>query len=359
MKKMKKIYIYLQVIGSLLFLSSCEDDVEKFVVNETSPIVLSELSNTNIELDQINFNNPAVTLNWTNADYGQQTPVNYNIEIASDSNFTNSNLISAVTGLNSVTFSMAELNAAVGEIGIPPFAWNTVYARVTSSLGTNNGLPVVSNSISFEVYPYFNYPFMDYYLVGNACEPNWNNNNNNPPLYRQASDSDLYIYTGYFIAGSFKFLEIKGLWQPQWGTNDGTSLAVNPGGGSDPGTFDISANGYYTFTANFADNSYSIVDYDASSAINYTSMQVEGSAVSTSAMIQSTFDSHKWHINNIHLTQGNLTFKNNLGEVWGSNTEFSGQAILDGGSIPVVVEDDYDIWYDDLTGHYILIPQNL
>jgi hypothetical protein len=38
---------------------------------------------------------------------------------------------------------------------------------------------------------------------------------------------------------------------------------------------------------------------------------------------------------------------------------FSGTATVNGGNIPVIVEDDYDVWYNDLTGHYIMIPLNL
>ena len=34
-------------------------------------------------------------------------------------------------------------------------------------------------------------------------------------------------------------------------------------------------------------------------------------------------------------------------------------ATLNGANIPVVVQDFYDIWFNDLTGHYILIPLNL
>jgi hypothetical protein len=40
-------------------------------------------------------------------------------------------------------------------------------------------------------------------------------------------------------------------------------------------------------------------------------------------------------------------------------TSFSGLATLNGGNIPVVVEADYDVWFNDLSGHYILIPLNL
>ena len=343
--------------------SSCEDTTDLFVVSSTSPVILSNLTITSIELDPINTNNPAVTLNWTEADYGQQASVNYSIEFSADETFTDAVIAATVTGNNTVTLSVSELNAAAGNVGLPPFAWNTVYARITSSIGTQKGLPVASNSINLSVFPFFNYKFNDFYLVGNATAPDWNNNNNNNPLFRDSSNSNIYYYTGYFGAGEFKVLEVRGLWQPQWGTNDQTSIDVNPGTGTDPGTFPnnnspITA-GFYAFSINFSAKTFSFAPYDASGAASFTGMEIQGSAVTTTAMTQSSFDGHIWYLNSVHLAPGDLQFMPNTGSPWGGETEFSGQATENGGNIPVVVEDDYEVWFNDLTGHYILIPLNL
>lgn len=361
---MKKISLFLQTACAILFLSACEDSFEGFVVDETTPVLLSNLTISNIELDPVNPNNPAVTFNWTNADYGQQTVINYTLEISSDANFTNPYTAGSISGDNALTFSVVELNSAVGNIGLPPFAWNTVYARVNSSLGTQSGLSVASNTISFSVYPYFNYPFKDYYLVGNATQADWNNNNNNPPLFRDGTNSNEYNFVGYFGPGEFKVLEVKGLWQPQWGTNNGTGIDVNPGTGSDPGTFPsnnspITNPGYYKFTINFATNSYSFTPFVEAGSNLFNSMSIQGSATGTTSMTQSSFDSHIWYVNGINLTPGDLQFVTNTGSVWAGATSFSGTAVQNGGNIPVVVQDNYDVWFNDLTGHYILIPLNL
>ncbi|MGK0253542.1 MAG: hypothetical protein ACI9OE_001015 [Mariniflexile sp.] len=364
MKNLKKTSIFMLTACTFLLLSSCTDDTEKFSVSGTAPVVLSDLTITNIELDPVNTNNPAITLNWTEADYGQQASVNYSVEISADESFTNSTMAATVNGNNTITLSVNELNFAAGTVGLPPFAWNTLYARVTSSIGTQNGLPVASNSINFMVYPFFNYKFKDYYLVGNATAPDWNNNNNNNPLFRDGSNANIYYYTGYFGAGEFKVLETKGLWQPQWGTNDQTTIEVNPGGGSDPGTFPnnnsaISTAGFYTFTINFSAKTFSFEPFDASGATNFTSMSIQGSAATTTAMTQSSFDGHIWYLNSVSLVPGDLQFLTNTSAVWAGTTEFSGQANVNGGKIPVVVEDDYTVWFNDLTGRYILIPLNL
>ena len=365
MKHLKTISIFTLIAFFVTLFSACNDTTETFEVSETTPVVLSNLAISNIELDPVNINNPAITLNWTMADYGQPASVNYSVEIASDETFTNATIASTVNGNNTATLSVSELNSAAGTVGLAPFAWNTLYARVISSIGTQNGLPVASNSISFNVYPYFNYKFKDYYLVGNATAPDWNNNNNNPPLFRDPANANIYYYTGYFSAGEFKVLEVKGLWQPQWGTNDKSTIDVNPGTGTDPGTFPnnnaaISAAGYYNFTINFSAKTYSFSAFDASSAANFTSMTIEGSSVNTAqTMNKLSFDGHIWYLNSVRLVPGALQFKTNTDVLWGSTTEFSGKATANGGNIPVVVEDDYDVWFNDLTGRYILIPLNL
>ena len=366
MKKLKKLSIYALTAFVLVLFSSCEDDSELFSVTAAGAFTLSDLTINTIELDPINTSNPAATFNWTEADYGQQASVNYSIEVSSEDTFASPYVITTVTGNTAVTVSINEMNTAAGNIGLAPFQWGTMYLRVRASIGTQNGLPGYSNTISFDVLPFFNYPFNDYYLVGDGTAPGWNNNNNNPAIFRDGSNSNLYHYTAYFNAGHFKLLETKGLWQPQWGTNDGSTIEVNDGTGSDPERFPtaggsgITTAGFYTFTINFSDNTYSFTPYDASGAASYTSMTLQGSALTASAtMTQSGFDSHIWYLNGVHLTQGTVQFMNNTSAVWGGLTEFSGQATENGGNTPVVVEDDYDVWFNDLTGRYILIPLNL
>ena len=282
-----------------------------------------------------------------------------------------------ITGTTSATLSVNELNASSGSAGIPPFMFSTLYAKIESSIGTQNGLPVSSNTVSFQVQPYFNYVFEDFYLVGNGTSADWNNNNNNPPLFRDAENGNLYSFTGFFTKGGggfddgrFKLLELRGQWQPQWGTAtaEGSddleasgAIAGNPGTqDSDPGRFGVPSDGYYTFTINFSSNTYTNTAFDASGATAYTSMTLQGSALSAdTAFMQSSFDSHLWYINSVNLQSGDLQFLTNTGSSWAGSTSFSGVATEGGGNIPVIVQDDYEVWFNDLTGDYIMIPLNL
>ncbi len=380
MKKINKIGVLLTglLLSLCVFTISCEDDSEVFTVSETTPVILSELSITLIELDQNNPGNPAVTFNWNEADYNQPAAENYTVQVASEEEFNTPIDAITVSGELSATLSVNELNTVAGSAGLPPFQENTLYARVVTSLGTQNGLPVASNVVSFQVIPFFNYAFEDYYLVGNGTSPDWNNNNNNPPLFRSADNSNFYTYTGFFTKGGggegdgrFKVLETRGLWQPQWGTTfpDGSDpieigggIAGNPGTqDSDPGRFGIEADGFYTFSINFSDMSYSIASFDASGATDFTSMTLQGNGLANGdvEMNQLAFDSHIWYISSVTLKPGTLNFLTNTGASWAGSTEFSGVATEGGTSIPVVVEDQYEVWFNDLTGDYIMIPLNL
>ncbi len=239
MKKIKHISI-ASIIGLvLLIFASCDDSSELFNVSANpNAAVLADLNFTMIELDAVNTSNPAVTLNWQSANYEQQTSINYSIEFASDVDFTAPVVASSITGQTSITLSVNEINAAAGNSGLNPFEWATLYVRVVSSIGSQNGLPIPSNTIQFEVYPFYNYVFSDYYLVGDATASGWNNNNNNPALFRDPTDSNVFYYTGFWAEnGHFKVLETKGLWQPQFGTDDGATVGNNPGGGTDPERF--------------------------------------------------------------------------------------------------------------------------
>ncbi|WP_225035215.1 SusE domain-containing protein [Winogradskyella sp. SM1960] len=392
MKNILKFKVVLLTVFTLGFLvNSCEDDTSVFTATETEAITLAELPITVIELDDTNPGNPAITFNWNEADYGQQASENYAVIFATDDAFTNPVVATTITGSTSATLSVNELNSSASAAGLPPFMFNTLYAKVESSIGTQNGLPVSSNIISFQIQPFYNYTLKDFYIVGNALDidgngvwedPDWNNNSNNPPLFRNAINTNLYTYTGYFGTGSggfdqgrFKILGERGQWQPQWGVTDNEgsdtkqesgNIAGNPTTqDGDPGRFGVETDGYYTFTINFSRPTdaphYTFSSFDVSGATDYTSIAIEGDALSGEnvEMTQSNADPHIWNITNVNLQTGDLQFVTNTGSTWGGDTSFSGVATDGGGSIPVIVQDDYEVWFNDLTGDYILIPLNL
>ena len=219
MKNIKK-FSAVALIGIFMFmLNSCDDDSEIFTISAPTPPALAELGFTDLELDAVNTNNPAITLNWDQASYGKQASINYAIQFASDEAFTNPVTAASITGKSDITLSINEINAAAGNAGLNPFEWAPLYSRVVASIGSQSSESINSNIIQFDVFPYFNYVFNDYYLVGDATAPGWNNNSNNPALFRDQNNSNVFYYTGFWANnGHFKVLQTKGLWQPQWGT---------------------------------------------------------------------------------------------------------------------------------------------
>lgn len=110
---------------------------------------------------------------------------------------------------------------------------------------------------------------------------------------------------------------------------------------------------------NFASKAFTFEAFDASSATSPASLTLKGTSTADLALTALAFDGHIWYANNVRLTPGNVYFVTDSGANWGSSTSFSGVATDSGDSIPVIVEDDYDVWFNDLTGQYILIPLNL
>jgi len=385
MKNKLKLFTFLAIIFSLgVFINSCENDEEIFTATPTDPITLFDLPIATIDLDASNPGNPAVTFNWEEADYGQPAAENYRVVVASDEAFTNPVDATSVSGTTTATLTVNELNSAAGSAGLTAFEFSNLYARVESSIGTQNALPVASNSIVISVRPYFNYEFEDFYLVGNGTAADWNNNNNNPPLFRDAENDNVYRYTGFFSKGGggfddgrWKVLEMRGMWQPQWGVtaNEGDDIIVGEGDiagnpvtqDGDPGRFGVPADGYYTFTINFSrpngtsgEDDFSIEPFDASGATEFTSITFQGSALAENTeMTQLSFDTHIWYINSVSLQPGEVSFNTSAGSTWGTDSAFSGVATEGGSNIPVVVPDDYEVWFNDLTGDYIMIPLNL
>ena len=379
MKNIKRFSV-IGIMGlAMLFIQSCDDTTDKFAITEPTAPLLAELNFTQLELDAVNTSNPALTLNWDEANYGIQAAVNYTIQLSKEETFAQPVIASTITGKTSVTLSTSEVNAGTSDAGLNPFEWADVYVRIVSSLGTQNSETIASNVVKLSVYPYFNYSFKEYYLVGNATAFGWDNkaSDNNPTLFRDNKDGNNFYYTGYFDKGTvgndgegrFKVIENKGAWSDQWGTTypDNTDpietsgdIAGNPATqAADPGRFGIQTSGYYTFKVNFASKEFSITPFDESGILSPASLTIKGSSTADVTMTPLAFDNHIWSANSVRLTPGEIAFVTGAGSEWGNTTSFSGVATDGGGSIPVIVEDDYDVWFNDLTGDYILIPLNL
>lgn len=371
----RDISIYLRVnTGSVV-----SNTVIYFVTTyPTDPPVITDPANGAVFLLSIgNSGNTALTVNWTdvvlNSDLG--IDVSYTIEAAiGGSNFASPVSLGSVTNLATFSVTQGDLNAVALGIGLTPGVAGNVDLRIKARNTNESGDVLTRTTLSrtISVTPY-SVTFPNLYFVGNATSPGWSNNNNNTPVFRNQNVPNNYVYTGYFSSGAFKLLETKGQWQPQWGTNDGSTLAVNPGGGSDPNTFNVTTAGYYTynFTTIGQGGSFTVTPYTGSIATTYSTMGIIGAAIGgwgDSDEINFTQDAnnpHLWYSLGVNFTSGN-EFLIRANDAWSSVWRYNGSQQLYGTSILAGggnnfpfngTTGNYDVWFNDLDGNYILIPQ--
>ncbi|MBQ4821099.1 SusE domain-containing protein [Aquimarina sp. MMG016] len=375
---MKKISnLILAFIAVISFNACVEDDEPTFMIEptqSTGPAITTANAAVTLDRDLKDF--PAYTLVWDDASYNILTPITYTIEAGvGGTGFATPN-VAAQTSSRSFSWTIEELNSLAISTGLADNTEGTLELRVVSSIGTNGGSSFESNAVVLTVTPYpAVIPQKDLFLVGNATAPGWENDgvaastHPNPPLVRDPNNVNEFKYTGRLLGGSnaFKFLEVIGQWQPQWGTNDGSTLSVNDGSGSDPNPFSVGTDGYYEITANIEDNTFSIVAFDASSAPTYATIAIIGSSRTgddtgwggdDTDMTKSSFDEHLWYIQDVTLFDGVLKFRhsNDWPGNWGGTTAISGETTTAGDppAIPVSAG-TYDIWFNDLDGRYIFI----
>ncbi|WP_103866003.1 SusE domain-containing protein [Aquimarina sp. I32.4] len=395
---MKKISILMFVFATMLCFNACvEDEDPTFVIQENQtegPLIVTANSTVNLikELED----EQVFTLVWEDATYNINTPITYTIEAGlGGTNFetTLENPVIATTTDRFYKWTIKELNNLAIGLGIEPEKEGAIELRIISSIGSNGGQAILSNNVTaLTLTPYASIlAVKNLFFVGNAVDTNkdglannddWNNGEaisaKNTYLFRDPDNENIFHFRGFFgftaAAGldpalnEFKVLEQQGAWQPQWGTNDGATLSVNTGDTSDPGPFTTTASGYYDFTMNLDDLSFSLTPIDITGATEYTTIGYIGSSRTgnddgwggdDTDMIQSPFNPHIWYIEGQSLFDGVLKFRhsNDWPGNWGGTTEFTGIGITDGDppGIPVT-QGTYDIWFNDLDGRYLLVP---
>lgn len=375
MKKLSRIVLSLVAVAGLW---SCEGE-DNFMFTEpkaASFAILTPDSGSSVILTEAAPQaNTAFTFTWEDMEYTTPTAVTYTVQIAKNGTDFAEPVTVASSSLRNYSISVGALNDLVhsiyGEELVAPEEGEAptsvaLDVRIVSSVGTTGSEEAYSNVISVVVTPFFTsvVEVKELYLVGTAVASGYNNNANNIALFRDPANTNIYYYNGYFGAGEFKLLEKKGFWQPQWGQTGG-DLAVNDGTGSDPGAFPVSAAGYYSFTIDIDEMTYSLEDYSGpvEPTTTYDTIGIIGTATpglwdSSTAMTVDPLNPHIWQLT-IELVTGELKFRaNNAWDMaWGNNTPISGEGSSAGGSPNVpVTAGEYTIYFNDLDGRYILIP---
>jgi hypothetical protein len=362
---MKNIIKPLIALFAIFTIASCStDDVEDrpVISGIDAPVLLAPDNASSYVLTIENAAILAERFVWSPANFGQNVAVNYEVELDSlNGDFSTPRSLGSVVGANQLSVSVVTLNNAVIALGGEPTVESQYKVRVKASVNESFEA-MFSEPVTITVTPYQAFvPLQNLYIVGTATEFGFDNNAGNIPMFRDSENQFLFHLRAYFNAGELKLLGTLGAWQPQYGTNDGTTLANSENG--DPGAINVANAGYYDFTVNLDEMTFSLVSFDASSATLYSLMGIIGDSTpgawdTDTDMISSTTNPHIWKVMGISLTQAEAKFRTNdsWNENWGGGPATQGIAQLNSsGNIPVAAAGTYNVWFNDLDQRYIFI----
>ncbi|MEP6262105.1 MAG: SusF/SusE family outer membrane protein [Gillisia sp.] len=381
---MKKLSILMFALVAFTGLNSCtsDDDVVFIAQPDIEGISFVNSFNANYVLTAATATNIAERFVWNTVDFGTPTNITYALYGSTDSAFENEDLLGS-TGENNLAVTVAQMMALAKDAGLDndpnTDALNTgsLYFKVRAFAGTDgsNALSeeseVKSLTVTLPETGEEEEVFKNLFLVGSATATEWSNSptSNNYPLFRDAVNPNIYHYTGKLTGGedmAWKLIEVKGLWAPQYGGENGTLLYRATDADTDPPAIPVNTTGYYTITVDIDAMTYTVAPYDASGKTTYDIIGLVGDGTTVGwpgdsnptpdiKLTKSTFDEHIWYATGIELTDGPVKFRANLAwDVnWGGGANFpSGLAT---GDDIMAKEGTYDVWFNDLTGRYIFI----
>lgn len=234
---MKKI-LNLSVISLLFFsIMSCSEDDSKTVATDMgAPVLISPEDGTAITLTEGLEDNIAMTLVWNHGDYDVATEINYTVELAAAGTDFATPITVGTTTKRVHPITVGDLNTLAIQAGLEPFEQGNLDVRVTSSLGTNDAMPMVSNTLTVAVTPFeaivVEVPKL--FIVGqpqgyydmNAWTPE------TAMEMRYIGDGTTKIFEAYVKVGAGDGLKFAGV-QGSWADVD---AAGNYGLGDTPGT---------------------------------------------------------------------------------------------------------------------------
>lgn len=151
---MKSIHLYI-ISAFLILLSACEKDLLKTTIQKgTAPVLAA--NSTQIVLARTDSANNALTLNWTDPKYLENTTNGnvigtYTVELAKAESFANSNTVALGNKLEQ-SFSVYKLNKMLLDMGCETGVANDIYIRVKSVFFSSDTL--ISNVVKLSITPY-------------------------------------------------------------------------------------------------------------------------------------------------------------------------------------------------------------
>lgn len=360
--------IFNRMVGIILFsvlLFSCENDIEKIVLRpDSGPSNIAVDITTPLVCSAENAKDTAFIITWGKADFGESISSTYTLQIdKAGNNFAAPQEIVVGNNIFKKELVSDNLNSIMHKLGQPVDVATDLEIRVMAKpmvLGSSEPvLPALYSQSSVKVNV-TSYAMAPLHLIGSMfgvyfVDPNvWDIANYRYVMFR---DDPLSAdeYTGFIRgfdnttwAGQFKFINDSDLnTYTMYGKKDANSLSLTGD------NFELPQDGYYTITASVSKMTFTIKEYDASSAPEYTGIQLSGSGVTDAVtLVQAYYDPHIWIADDLSLTIGELVFHSGS-NTWGAKTFPYGKGTADGENIKVIKAGKYYIKFNDLTGHYV------
>ncbi|MDO6595437.1 SusE domain-containing protein [Oceanihabitans sp. 2_MG-2023] len=237
----------LSLFITTLFVSCDDNELTELNSNGIPEISLSD--NTVI-LTEANADQDALTITWTEPDYGfDAAPEAYKILIDTvDGDFTSPQ--SATASMSLKTFTAQQLNTLLTDLELPPNEESQVQIKVEVVLSSINSIFSEAVNLTVTPYPALSDISSPWGIVGSATPNSWDGPD--VPFYKTENDNVFAAYV-YLLDGEIKFRENN-----DWAVNYGdTGVDGTLEGGGD--NIAVTAGTYY-ITMNLNTLTYTMTD---------------------------------------------------------------------------------------------------
>ncbi|WP_046743230.1 SusE domain-containing protein [Kordia zhangzhouensis] len=155
MKKLNKLSAGFLALVAFVGFNACSDDDNLIIASpQGGPQLVTPASGTSIVLTAANEQNLATTLVWNDADYGAQTAINYDVQVALSGTEFAAPIAAGSTNERFISWTNQQLNDVVIAAGLSPFVAGDIDVRVISSIGTQDAEQQISDVLTLNVTPY-------------------------------------------------------------------------------------------------------------------------------------------------------------------------------------------------------------
>lgn len=366
-------------------LVACDKADERIVVATptlTTPTASGEA--VSITAEALRSNAPVLTLSWAKASYSSDlvAPV-YEVLASPEGREAEAQVFPVNTGQLSLDLTAKQINELIletfrlpADVATPINFWLRTYPtgsvdKTTAPLAQSSPIKLSLTALQLEepIIKPEEYIATPYYFLGNMFEDaySWKNDYAGYPLFKDSPTSPSYVYTGYFKAGSeFKFTndQALGTWDNILGTKAEGTLTLE---GGDTNIKAAGAGGYFALTMNPTAKTYSLVaKADVATESPYKQIGLIGTAVGgwdadKFVLKQTSYDKHLWVAKRVSVVAGEFKFRANgtWDTSWGGKQDlFPASKLTGGDNIEVTSKQagTYDVYFCDLTQHYIFVP---